>query len=175
METPSVGLNAAIAATKALWGGYSGYSGGKLRNSDQALRQEVRRRTLMVRSHVEVVHDQAHYARRSVVRDAAKSALEACDELARDAQLATSVAPSSDHDGVVELPRKVLKQLVEHDLVTLEKLVASTRRSNAVEHADPDQEDASLAGELRHLRQDLTGARNHFRERNMLIDGFVRR
>ena len=170
-----MGLNAAIAATKAVWGGYSGYARGRLRHSDQALRQEVRRRTLMVRSHLEVVHDQAHYDRRTRVREQASTVIDACDELAKDAHLATSVAPESAHDGVVELPTKLLKQLVEHDLGTLEKLVHCTRISNEIEHADPEAPESELKGLLRGLRQDLTGARNHFRERNMLLDGFVKR
>ena len=50
MVDPTVA--ATVAATKVIWAAYAGYQMGKLSQSDQALREEVRRRAEMIHHHL---------------------------------------------------------------------------------------------------------------------------
>ena len=115
-------IKATIAATKVVWSAYAGYKKGQLGESDHAIREEVRRRGEMVRNHLEPVHDDAHRAEETELRERITAAIEACDTFVDEARFSVSHTPMSDHDAGAKLDKKMMKRLVEHDLATLERL-----------------------------------------------------
>ena len=68
-----------------------------------------------------------------------------------------------------QLVRKGRKRIVEHDLKTLNLLVDTTRMLNLI--LSSDEEAPSMA----EIHDRIGRARNHFRERNMYIDGLEKR
>jgi Asp-tRNA(Asn)/Glu-tRNA(Gln) amidotransferase A subunit family amidase len=169
-------ITASLTATKALWAAYAGYQKGKLGESDQALREEVRRRSEMIRNHLDAIHDEAHRDGKRRLRRSINDVMQACDVLITDARYAVSHTPNSKHDAAPQMNKKALKKLIEHDLATLERLRDSTQAANQLAHdlagGSEESELVDLAGTV---RQKMTGARNHFSERNMIIDGLTKR
>jgi hypothetical protein len=77
---------------------------------------------------------------------------------------------------VGKLSRKAQKKLVNHDLSTLNLLVEVTRDANALlESLRTSEEEAQLVITAGGINDRIGRARNHFRERNMYIDGLVKR
>ena len=71
---------------------------------------------------------------------------------------------------------KVQKKLVNHDLSTLNLLVEATRDANLLLESLRTIGDEGELNTMAGLVHDRIGrARNHFRERNMYIDGLVKR
>ena len=169
-------IELAISAVQKIFSSYGGYKRGKLSQSDQALREEVGRRTRMVREHLDAVHDKAHRKRLRELRSELKEAMETCNAIDDDARFSTSSTPEVSHDAQVKLTKKVLKQIVEHDLDTLEKLVKVTNAANQVENDIAEGlEESELVRQVSGVRQSLIGVRNHFRERNMIFDGYTKK
>jgi hypothetical protein len=169
-------IELALAAARNIFSAYGGYQKGKLAQSDQALREEVRRRSRMVRDHIEAVHDKAHKKRMKDLRSTIKEVMECCDSLEDDARYSTSHTPKATHDVQVDISKKILKKLVNHDLETLERMVKATRSANELVHdLSTNQDEDVLVRQASDLRQSLTGARNHFRERNMIFDGYTKK
>lgn len=171
---PGLNISTAVTAVRALFKAYSSYEKGKLAHSDQSLREEVRRRSRMIREHLEPLHDDAHREGAIKLRERVVDVINLCDKIGVDAIYTASHTPDSEHIAQANLNKAKLKELVSHDLATLEKLVACTRLVNETSHiigTESDEEKALV--KLNELRQDLTGARNHFRERNMLLDGLT--
>ena len=169
-------IKATIAATKVVWSAYAGYKKGQLGESDHAIREEVRRRGEMVRNHLEPVHDDAHRAEQTELRERITAAIEACDTFVDEARFSVSHTPMSDHDAGAKLDKKMVKRLVEHDLATLERLREATQAANRLAEASGRrghvEEQITLASEV---RQRMIGARNHFSERNMILEGMTRK
>jgi hypothetical protein len=169
-------ISASLTATKALWAAYAGYQSGKLKESDQALREEVRRRAEMVRNHLDSIHDEAHREGMRKLRRNINDAMQACDSLISDARYSISHTPDSRHDSAAKLNKKMLKKLIEHDLATLERLRDSTNSVNQLVHdLGKQEEENELIILAAQTRQKMTGAKNHFSERNMILDGLTRR
>ena len=161
---------------RALYSAYGGYQRGKLAESDQGLREEVRRRSEMVKSHLTTVHDIAHTHGRRELRDTLLIAMNSCMALSDDAKFSTSHTPNTNHDAQPKIPRKKLKALVEHDLDTLQRLVKCVNIANELEEGHIEDADwQSAVRSARTLNQSLTSARNHFRERNMILDGLMKK
>jgi hypothetical protein len=106
-----------------------------------------------------------------------------CDEIfatiqsiSGDAQFSVTGSPRSSHIEVGKLSKKAQKQLVNHDLSTLNLLVEVTRDANALlESLRTSEEEAELIIMAGGINDRIGRARNHFRERNMYIDGLVKR
>ena len=126
MEPSTLALPVLINGVKALASAYDGYEKGRFMKSDQAVREEIRRRADMMRSHIERIMERHH------------------------------------RDGNRE-------QRDEHDLKTLNLLVDTTRMLNLI--LSGDEEAPSMA----EIHDRIGRARNHFRERNMYIDGLEKR
>jgi len=169
-------LEVTFAAVKKIFSAYSGYQKNKLAESDQALREEVRRRSRMVREHVESSHKVAHRKRLTDLRVALNDVLEACDAFEDDAKFSTSHTPSSGHSASSDINRKTLKRLVQHDLDTLRRLLEATRGANQLmDDLGQDGEETELNKQAHELGRMMNSARNHFRERNMLLDGYAKK
>ena len=97
--------------------------------------------------------------------------------ISEDVQFAISGGPSSSHGNIGRLPRGARKKLVNHDLRSLKMLVTATQAANDLLEAQ-----ASSEGDAQALKRACAGvhdkigrARNHLRERNMFIDGLMKR
>ena len=130
----------------------------------------------MVRQHLDGIHDTAHRERQRDLRGVVKQTVEVLDALADDAGTSVSAMPKSKHEAAHKLKKKELQSLVQHDFDTLTRLVECTRNVNEIAdgQAKGDEEE-SLVSATKSLRQKTQGIRNHFRERNMILDGIASR
>lgn len=169
MEPSTLALPVLINGVKALASAYDGYEKGRFMKSDQAVREEIRRRADMIRSHIERIMERHHRDGNREQRDECNSTLTSVHGISEDATMAVTGSPNSIHDGVGKLSRKGRKRIVEHDLKTLNLLVDTTRMLNLI--LSDDEEAPSMAD----VHDRIGRARNHFRERNMYIDGLEKR
>jgi hypothetical protein len=168
--------DSAILAVKAIFSAYSGYSKGSFVDTDRAIREEVRRRGVMLSNHLDNIHDTAHESRHRNARRESEKVNEICQQIQNDAQYGSSQTPHTGHEGIGKMNKKSIKKLVKHDLSTLEKLVKCTKKVNEIfDSQSKNPEEAEVVQGLRELTQMCTGARNHFLERNMIIDGLTKR
>tara|TARA_B100000131_G_C18106061_1_gene607866 strand:- start:1476 stop:1997 length:522 start_codon:yes stop_codon:yes gene_type:complete len=166
----------AILAVKALFSAYSGYTKGKFTDSDRGVREEVRRRSTMLKNHLANIHTSAHDSRHRKARREADNVIEVCEQIQTDAQFSTSRTPHSTHDGIGKMNKKSIKKLIDHDLSTLQKLVKCANKVNEISDSQAKGvEEIEVVTGLKELAQMCTGTRNHFLERNMLIDGLTKR
>ena len=173
---PSAGVGTAISAVRAVFTAYAGYEKGRIVDTDRGIREEVRRRATMVRQHLDGIHDTAHRERQRNLREAVKQAVEVLDAVADDAGTSVSAMPKSKHEAAHSLKKKDLKSLVQHDFDTLTRLVECTRSANEIADGQAKgQDESDLVSATKSLRQKAHGIRNHFRERNMILDGVASR
>ena len=173
---PTAGVGTAISAVRAVFTAYAGYEKGRIVDTDRGIREEVRRRATMVRQHLDGIHDTAHRERQRDLREAVKQAIEVLDALADDASTSISAMPKSNHEAAHSLKKKDLKSLVQHDFDTLTRLVECTRNANEIADGQAKgNEEQGLISSTKSLRQKAQGLRNHFRERNMILDGIASR
>jgi len=166
----------AILAVKTIFAAYSGYSKGKFSDTDRGVREEVRRRSTMLKNHLSNIHDSAHESRHRKARKETDKVAAICDQIQLDAQYSTARTPHSEHDGIGKMNKKNIKKLIDHDLSTLQRLVNCTNKVNEIsDYQTREAEETELVSSLKELAQMCTGTRNHFLERNMLIDGLTQR
>ena len=173
---PDPTISAVITATRLIFTAYSGYQKGKLANSDQALREEVRRRCEAVRGQITPLYSQAHRNKQRNLRNSLQDIMDVCDQFIADARYSISHTPDSSHGAAVKLNKKSLKLLIEHDFDTLDRLVKCEEQIKVIAI---DLGSAANEGDLCTLtsttRVILTESRHHFAQRNMIIDGYVRK
>jgi len=176
MDPASLALPAAINGVRLIVSTYEGYERGRFMETDLAVREEIRRRTVMLGDHVNKVHTRAHREEMRKLRGAADQVMSTIQSLGDDSQYSITGTPKSKHEGTGRLSKKARKKLVDHDLRTLEMLVNSTRQANVLlESFGRDAEETDLIDLTDVLDASVGRARNHFRERNMFIDGLVKR
>ena len=132
MEPTTLALPVLINGVRALATAYDGYEKGKFLKSDKAVRQEIRRRTDMMRGHLERIQLRAHQNSDRTLRNECEEVLITLQGISDDAQMAVTGSPTAIHDGAGKLSRKGQKKIVEHDLKTLNMLVDCTRLINAI-------------------------------------------
>jgi len=175
MELMSLG--SAISGVKAIMSAYDGYERKRFLDTDFAVREELRRRTDMLTDHLNRVHDRLTRHEDQEAAAEVRDAKATLTGLAADVQFAISSAPTSAHTSIGRLGRSPRRQLVNHDLRTLEMLVSATRTCNdllelSATSATPQEDVQALCARV----HDQVGrARNHLRERNMFIEGLMKR
>jgi len=169
-------LSVAITATRMMFAAYTGYQKGKLANSDQGLREEVRRRAESIKNQLYPLYKKAHRNKLRGLRSEIQEVMDICDEFADSAKYSISHTPNSKHDAAVQLKKKSLKLLVEHDFNTLEKLVNCEKNiSTLVVAGDISSKENSMMEEVDEIRTMLIDSKNYFTQRNMIIDGYVKK
>ncbi len=169
-------LSVAITATRMMFSAYTGYQKGKLANSDQGLREEVRRRVESVKNQLYPLYKKAHRNKLRELRSEIQEVMDICDEFADSAKYSISHTPNSKHDAAVQLKKKSLKLLVEHDFNTLEKLVNCEKNiSTMVVVGDISSEVNLIIKQMSEIRTMLIDGKNYFTQRNMIIDGYVKK
>ena len=169
-------LSVAITATKMMFAAYSGYQKGKLANSDQGLREEVRRRAEGIREMLHPLYKNAHRNKLRNLRSEIQGVMDICDDFADSAKYSISHTPNSQHDAAVQLKKKSLKMLVEHDFNTLDKLVNCEKSiPNVAQKINSSENENSLIVEVGQIRTMLIQSKNYFTQRNMIIDGYIKK
>ena len=125
----------------------------------------------MMRDHLERIQSRAHQETANYGMNV--KSLITLQGVSDDAQMAVTGSPTSIHDGAGKLSRKGQKKIVEHDLKTLNMMVDCTRLINAI--LSPGEVEIEGEISMNMVHDKIARARNHFLERNMYIDGLVKR
>ena len=175
MELMSIG--SAISGVKAILSAYDGYERARFLDTDFAVREEIRRRTEMLTDHLNRVQDRLLRQDDEEGVAEVRAAKESLTGLSADVQFAIASSPTSAHTSIGRLGRSPRRQLVNHDLRTLEMLVSATRTCNDLLElsatSDAPQEDVQAL--CARVHDQVGRARNHLRERNMFIEGLMKR
>lgn len=163
-----IAVEAALLATKALFSTYGGYTSKSAVEDDQSFRNEIERRLKTIKRHVENIQTTAHEEKMRDARDISENMLSIIDQSIDDTKM--SISKEALHSINSNLNRKAKKKLIEHDLETLERLIKVTNQVNEVQELMFDSNEDEVKKNLRSLKQNLTGARNHFSHRNVILE-----
>ncbi|HJL60244.1 MAG TPA: hypothetical protein QF802_01295 [Candidatus Thalassarchaeaceae archaeon] len=176
MDPTSLALPAAINGVRLLVNAFDGYDKGKFIKSDKAVCEEIRRRSAMLQDHFERIHTHSHKNGLKDLRSSCDEIFASIQNIGNDAQYSVTGSPRTVHIDVGKLSKKAQKKLVNHDLTTLNLLVEATRDANELlESLRTGGEEGELTNMAGMVHDRIGRARNHFRERNMYIDGLVKR
>jgi len=176
MDPTALALTASVNSVRMLVSAFDGYEKGKFIKSDKAVCEEIRRRSEMLQNHFERVHAHSHKNGLKELRGSCDEIFATIQSLSGDAQFSVTGSPRTSHIEVGKLSKKAQKKLVNHDLTTLNILKEVTRDTNTLlESLRTSEEEAQLTIMAGGINDRIGRARNHFRERNMYIDGLVKR
>ena len=176
VDPASLALPAAINGVRLLVNAFDGYDKGKFIKSDKAVCEEIRRRSAMLQDHFERIHTHSHKNGLKDLRSSCDEIFASIQNIGDDAQYSVTGSPRTVHIDVGKLSKKAQKKLVNHDLTTLNLLVEATRDANVLlESLRTGGEEGELTNMAGMVHDRIGRARNHFRERNMYIDGLVKR
>jgi len=176
VDPTSLALPAAINGVRMLVTAFDGYDKGRFIKSDKAVCEEIRRRSEMLQDHFERIHAHSHKNNLKELRSSCDEIFASVQSIGEDAQFSVTGSPRTIHLDVGKLSKKAQKKLVNHDLTTLNLLVEATRDANVLLESLRTSGDEGELTNMAGLVHDRIGrARNHFRERNMYIDGLVKR
>ncbi len=176
VDPASLALPAAINGVRLLVNAFDGYDKGKFIKSDKAVCEEIRRRSAMLQDHFERIHAHSHNNGLKDLRSSCDEIFASIQNIGDDAQYSVTGSPRTVHIDVGKLSKKAQKKLVNHDLTTLNLLVEATRDANVLlESLRTGGEEGELTNMAGMVHDRIGRARNHFRERNMYIDGLVKR
>lgn len=163
------GLGLAVSAVRSIWGAYTAYEVGKIKETDEGLRDEVRRRLGMIRNHVNSMDDRLLTSRHADGLEVCKRLRISLEVFETDLAMGISGTIGSVHPQAEKTKKKDIRQLVDHDKATLERLVKVTHHANASMTAMTESNEDQSVTELSMLEQELVQARNHFSERHSLL------
>ena len=175
MEVSSSALAATVQGVRALVSAYDGYGKGRFMKSDEAVRAEIQRRCEMVARHAEKLQGDVHQAGYRDARKSLESLIESTHLLRNEAQFSIASNHVSQHKGIGKLKSKAIRKLVSHDSQVLQSLVETTRMANELANDMNVLDEESLNSRISDWHQKLTRTRNMYLERNMYIDGLVKR
>ena len=175
MEMSSSALAAAVQGVRALMSAYDGYEKGRFMKSDEAVRAEIQRRCEMVARHAEKLQGDVHQSGYRDARKSLESMIESTHLLRSEAQFSIASNHVSEHKGIGKLKSKAVRKLVTHDGEVLNSLVEATRMANELANDLQGLDEVSVMSRISDWQQKLTRTRNMYLERNMYIDGLVKR
>ena len=161
-----------LRGLQAVLAGYEGYTKGKRRAADKAVRNELIRAALRTRNHMTNLHDAAATASRNELAIAAKRCYSALDVFIEDVSKASSGLSRSFFSGQRILRNSDLKRLIHHDHQVITMVTKATNIANAAEreyaHQGPSDEVESV---ILRCQQMVTSSDGLFSERTMILDG----
>ena len=165
MEPTSLAIPAAVNGMKVLISAYEGYEQTRVRRTDRAVREDVRRRIHQVHRQVErwMIRAFANGEHHGMHR--IRYILHNLGLFAEDAQLAIAGENRPKQYELRRLTRKVQTKLIEHDRETIAMLEHASQHLNATMAAY--METRSI--DLDIIDGVLDKARRHFAERNRLL------
>ena len=171
MPEPSTGsISLAVAAVRNIFSAYGSYQKGRLSLTDKGLRDEIRRRLGMVRNHLTSTHERVLENRWVKAVSRTEAAISTVDSFHSDTTMGISGTSDSNHLDAKKPNKKELRALIEHDMSTLQRLVDATHKVNEAMAGISDDDDGESTKKLiDEVQQKVTGARNHFSERQALL------
>ena len=166
MEPASIAIPAAVNGMKVLISAYEGYEQTRVRRTDRAVREDVRRRIHQVHRQVERWMIRAYTNGEKYGMSRIQSILHNLTSFAEDAQFAIAGETRPKHDGIRRMTRKIHKKLIEHDRETIAMLEHASQHLNATMAAYVETRNIDLDI----IDGVLDKARRHFAERNRLLD-----
>ena len=122
----------AVTSVRSIFGSYQAYQTGKIKETDEGLRDEIRRRIVMVRNHVVNLESSAVDNSDVKTLKQAGKLRNLLDRFSSDVKMSISGSVGSSHTQAEKVGRKQIKSLIEHDKIILQKLVKLTNQINLV-------------------------------------------
>ena len=152
--------------------GYEGYTKGKRRAADLAIREEIQRCGTRARNHLLNVHDNAFREKKIAIAKAAKACCNTIDLLIEDVDKSPTGMSHAFFSGQNSASVSVLKKLIKHDHDVIEMMTKGVNISNSVEHAfSAGKEEAEIKSLIRQCEQMMTSSRGYFSARATVLDG----
>jgi hypothetical protein len=166
-------VGALVTIVQKLCGTYQAYKSGKIKETDDGLREDIRRRIKMIELHIGNIENQSLEASNVKVIRQCAIFRDAISRFTHDVNMGISGSSGSVHTQAEIIGTKQIRQLIEHDRFILEKLVEVTRLVNEVENYFPSG-DGDIISLLMEGTQKLTSTINRYSERQTLLGGFKR-
>ncbi|RJU98584.1 MAG: hypothetical protein DWC04_03030 [Candidatus Poseidoniales archaeon] len=165
-----------LRGLQAVLAGYEGYTKGKRRAADKAIRNELIRAARRTRNHMTNLHDAAATASRIELAMAAKRCCSTLDIFIEDVSKASSGLSRSFFSGQRILSNTDLKRLIHHDHQVITMVTKATNIANAAERKYGHQGESEEIERLIHrCQQMVTSSGGLFSERIMILDGLRQR
>lgn len=161
-----------IRGIQIVLSGYEGYTKGKRRSADQAIREEIQRCCNRARSHLMNVHDSAFQDKKIDVAKAAKNCCNRIDQFIESVNKSPSGMNHAFFSGQRSASNSVLKKLIVHDHDVIEMVTKAVNVSNSVEHAFATKaSNDDIISLIRQCEQKITSSDGYFSARNTVLDG----
>ena len=166
MEPTSIAIPAAVNGMKVLISAYEGYEQTRVRRTDRAVREDVRRRIHQVHRQVERWMIRAYANGEKYEMNRIQYILHNLVYSQKMHSSLLPVKPTKKQYGIRRMTRKVHKKLIEHDRETIAMLEHASQHLNATMAAYVETRNIDLDI----IDGVLDKARRHFAERNRLLD-----
>ncbi len=152
--------------------GYEGYTKGKRRDADLAIREEIKRCGTRARNHLLNVHDSGFREKKLDVSKAAKACCNTIDMLIEDIDKSPTGMTHAFFSGQRSASISVLKKLIKHDHDVIDMMTKAVNISNSVEHAfSTDKTDEEIKSLILQCDQMVTSSRGFYSARATVLDG----
>lgn len=152
--------------------GYEGYTKGKRRDADLAIREEIKRCGTRARNHLLNVHDSGFREKKLDIAKAAKACCNTIDMLIEDIDKSPSGMTHAFFSGQRSASISVLKKLIKHDHDVIDMMTKAVNISNSVEHAfSTDKTSDEVKSLIRQCDQMITSSRGYYSARATVLDG----
>lgn len=152
--------------------GYEGYTKGKRRDADLAIREEIKRCGTRARNHLMNIHDSCFREKKLDVSKAAKACCNTIDQLIEDVDKSPTGMTHAFFSGQRSASTSVLKKLIKHDHDVIEMMTKAVNISNSVEHAySSDKTVDEIKSLIRQCEQMITSSRGYFSARSTVLNG----
>jgi hypothetical protein len=160
----------AVSSIRSLFGSYQAYQTGKIKETDEGLRDDIRRRLTMIRSHIVNIETRAVDNSEIKLMKQAGRVRSVLDRFSSDIKMGISGSVGSSHIQAETVSRKQIKKLIEHDKNILERLVKLTNIVNLAESHSANSSAESIP-DVSDAEQLLTSIMNRYLERQTLLGG----
>jgi len=161
-----------LRGIQAVLAGYEGYTKGKRRAADRAVRDEIMRAARRTRAHIANIHDVAFLKSDLALAMVAKQCCTSIDGLIEEVTKASSGLPRSFFSSQRGATNGDLKRLIRHDYEVITMVTKATNLANAAERELAQaSEGNAVHGLVQRCQQMVTSSTGLFSERTMLFDG----
>lgn len=161
-----------VRGIQMILSGYEGYTKGKRRNADLAIRDEIKRCGTRARNHIMNVHDNGFREKKISIAKTAKACCNTIDLLIEDIDKSPTGMTHAFFSGQRSASVSVLKKLIKHDHDVIEMMTKAVNISNSVEHAfASDKTDDEVKSLIRKCEQMITSSRGYYSARSTVLEG----
>ena len=165
-----------IRGVQLVVSGYTGYTKGKRRENDAAVRQEIIRASGRAQTHLANVHDQSYKDGQTKITRACKQAMEEIDQFRNEVDKAETGGDHPFFSKQKSVSKSDLKKLIKHDYEVIEMVTKGVNIANSCEllfgQAGEETEVIALA---RQCQQTISSCRGFFGARSSILQGMRRK